>query len=797
MASPPVDQHDRGMTNAPFPPPNAPWPAPCPRQVPRPPESCRPEVPSRWQPPQLSPAGWLATIGAVLLLAASIIVVAGNWQSIDPEVRFAGLVASLVAVYGAAEAGRRRLPSTSQALATLAASLTAPVGVAAAATLHQPWPVCTLVGGATALAATEVQSRRWEVPALKALTVVAFGLAAVGASALTSIPVTVIAALGAAVALAAGATRRAVALALAVGVAPLLTSLADLGIGTGTLPRIGADGTGLTWSALVSCTISAIVIGVVAHRHDNAPLALGAIATFGAGLLTALASGGADAQVWWTVPAIALIALEAVAATNTASVWRVIARRAAPFLAIGLGAVAFVLPYHALVQQSDWAVATDARSLVPFALTALALVAAGSGSARRTGDARWSATALTAASAAAFAMLVTSELPLWTASIWPFVVWVGLRVATPRSILDLPTAACASWVVAATLFDDRLSTNVRIALVVAAGLGMVMSTATTERTDHGFRLILTACVSGGAVALISTDTIGAWAILTVALIAMGVTLRPAPSTWPLAVAGAITYGTVGDQVGAWPSVAIVVALALAFVGLDPRLAIGAPASGRGTRRHRRRLDPCRVGHGSRHRRSGRLGRRDRPHGGRARRSPVLRCAGRRNRCVGSGGPCEYVGVTRLRVDCGHRPRSAARRHRIDPARPRRRAPRHGHRHARSDQLLVDDRHQRLGHRPDRTLRCDRRRSGGRSRRSAPARRGFGRPPSPRDLELVGRRSWSRARHDVAARFADRARRRLGDTERSRHRDHRPRPSVADDGWGLRWWPAPSWSSARC
>ena len=86
-------------------------------------------------------------MGASLLLVASIIVVAGNWESIDPEVRFAGLVASLVAIFFAAEAGRRRLPSTSRALATLAAALTAPVGVAAAATLGQPWPVCTLVGG--------------------------------------------------------------------------------------------------------------------------------------------------------------------------------------------------------------------------------------------------------------------------------------------------------------------------------------------------------------------------------------------------------------------------------------------------------------------------------------------------------------------------------------------------------------------------------------------------------------------------------------------------------------------------
>ncbi|HYN35237.1 MAG TPA: DUF2157 domain-containing protein, partial [Ilumatobacteraceae bacterium] len=196
------------MSTPSFPPPAAPWPAPSVERSPR-------------RLPPLSAAGWLATTGAVLLLTASIIVVAGNWQLIDPAIRFSGLVAALVAVYATAEAGRRRIPSTSRALATLAACLTAPVGVAAAAPLHQPWPVCTLVGGAAALIATELQSRRWDAPALKALTVVAFGLAAVGASALTSIPVTVIAAVGGALALSLGASRRAVTLALAVGISPL------------------------------------------------------------------------------------------------------------------------------------------------------------------------------------------------------------------------------------------------------------------------------------------------------------------------------------------------------------------------------------------------------------------------------------------------------------------------------------------------------------------------------------------------------------------------------------------------
>ena len=175
--------------------------------------------------PQLSAARWLAGAGASLLLVASIVVVAGNWESIDESVRFSGLVAALVAVYFVAEAARRRSPQTASALAALAAMLTAPVGIAAAATLSQPWPVCILVGGLASLIATEVQSRRWDIPLLRAVAVVSFGLAATGLAALMSVPVALIGACGAVAALGLGAPRRAVALGLAVGASPVLVAL--------------------------------------------------------------------------------------------------------------------------------------------------------------------------------------------------------------------------------------------------------------------------------------------------------------------------------------------------------------------------------------------------------------------------------------------------------------------------------------------------------------------------------------------------------------------------------------------
>ena len=68
-----------------------------------------PTAPLPGRIPQLSAARWLAGAGASLLLVASIVVVAGNWESIDESVRFSGLVAALVAVYFVAEAGAATL----------------------------------------------------------------------------------------------------------------------------------------------------------------------------------------------------------------------------------------------------------------------------------------------------------------------------------------------------------------------------------------------------------------------------------------------------------------------------------------------------------------------------------------------------------------------------------------------------------------------------------------------------------------------------------------------------------------
>lgn len=550
-------------TPSPFPPPTPGAFAP-----PNPPD--RPDEPGGRQLPQLSAAGWLAATGASLLLVASIIVVAGNWQSIDPIVRFSGLVAALFAVYFCAEAGRRRYPSTSTALATLAGCLTAPVGIAAAATLEQPWPVCVLVGGIAALVATEVQARRWTVPTLHAATVVAFGLAAVGLSALSSVPVAVIGAVGALVALLLGAERRAVALGVTVGVSPWLVALSDGGIGTGTLAILGITGAGVAWSAPVSCGLAALVIAIVAHRRQNAPLAQTALAVLGSGVVAGLVGAEAGAALWWSAPAIVLLAAEAVAAGRSSAVWSDLARRIATPAGMGVAYAALTTPYLALVARGDTsadAVTAD-RWYIPLGLSAVALVASAVG----TGRTRPTITVV-AAVAAGVAALATVGLPLWLVAAGAAVGWIVATVATPWSAWDATTATCASWILVIAWIVDVPQSSGWLAAVVASGLAVIVACSMVVRNDEGFRTI----VAAGFVGLVSTVIADSLAspiatpgdvgtIVFLGLIAAGVTLRADRSFWPLVTAGTIAIRTIGDGAITWYDVAVAALFAAAVAG---------------------------------------------------------------------------------------------------------------------------------------------------------------------------------------------------------------------------------------
>lgn len=565
------------MDNTSFPPPAPSWPPPAP--------SVRT---TRDRPlPHLSAAGWLAATGASLLLVASVIVVAGNWQAIDPTARFSGLVAALLAVYFVAEAGRRRFPTTATSLATLAACLTAPVGVAAAATIGQPWSVCTLVGGMAALAATETQSRRWSVAPLKAATVVAFGLAAVGLAALTGIPAPVVGAVGAAVALLLGSTRRSLTLAVAVGASPLLVVLADAGVGPGTLARIGATGDVLIWSAPLSCAIAAVVIGVIAHRLQNAPLAVASMAVLGSGVVTSLVSGDFGAVVWFCVPAVMLLGAESVAASPSDSVWRTLARRITTPLGLGLGTAALVSPVVALIIRWDASASVVAagRWFVPLGLWCVALGAATAGSARRDAAA-WASLAPLAATAAALSTLAMGGAPLWSIAVAALIGWMAISVVTPWSSWDVTTASLAAWVVLAAFVDERLAIF-WLAVVIVAGTATVVSCSVIGRNDAGIRTIIAAAFTALSVGVIG-DRAGdqlAWSPASVAtlvfvgLVAIGAAIRPERSTWPLGTAGYVVYRTVtarADQSVDWFDVSLVTLLAGA-IAVSTRSATGRRA----------------------------------------------------------------------------------------------------------------------------------------------------------------------------------------------------------------------------
>lgn len=328
--------------------------------------------------PQLSAAGWLATTGASLLLLASIVVVAGNWATIGPEVRFAGLVASLLSVYFAAEWFRDRVPLTAKALATLAPTLTAPVGIAAAATLTQPWPICILIGGVGSVVSTEVQSRRWAQPALKATTVFAAGLAATGVAALTDIPVGVVGAAVAVVYATVGAQRRSVVMSIAVALSPLVQLLQLWDIGDGTIARIGASGPVLAWAAPLGSTIAAGVIAVAAHRRQDMTLIAVSAGALAAGLITGSIDSELAPPIWWALPAAFVIAMELLDAFTPASIWGDAARRALRIVTPPVVVAAAASPALLVIGSAD-----AQNWVITIAANAVAAWAAVAGSARR------------------------------------------------------------------------------------------------------------------------------------------------------------------------------------------------------------------------------------------------------------------------------------------------------------------------------------------------------------------------------------------------------------------------------
>ncbi len=428
-----------------------------------------------------------------MLLAASVILVASRWESIDPSVRFAGLVASLIAVYFAAESLRTRVPQTAASLAVLAATLTAPVGVAAMATIGRTWPVAIVVGGSAALVATELQARRWRVAVLHAATVVAYGVAATGAAALTEVPVAVFGAAGAVVAAALGATRRSVALAVAAAATPWLLLLDAWGVGPGTLARVGASRPVLDWAIPVSSAIAVGVVAFSAVRRSSEALVITTAALAAHGAIVSLALNEAHEALFWSLPAVALLLVEVAAATGRASVLAGSADRVRSSLAVGVGALGAVLATTAMFSSDANTTPSDVW-VVTLAATSVAVTI----SAWRRSVATRIADLLPVSAAGC---VTASVFLLWgpvPAACAALATWIATSASTAWRNWVPVTAAHVSWI--GLLLDGMPDRRIQAAFAGVAGVTMMIACACDGR--RAVRLAGTSAALAATVATI-------------------------------------------------------------------------------------------------------------------------------------------------------------------------------------------------------------------------------------------------------------------------------------------------------
>jgi hypothetical protein len=308
------------------------------------------------------------------------------------------------------------------------------------------------------------------------------------------------------------------------------------------------------------------------------------MAVLGSGVLTGLVSGDFGAVVWFCVPAMVVLATEAVAATRANSIWRRLARTTTAPLGAGLATAALVSPLVALVARWDApanVVAAD-RWYVPLAFWSVALAAATAGSARRLGG-TWLSVAPLAASVASMSALAMAGAPMWSIPVAALLGWLAITEITPWSTWDITTATLATWVLLASFVDEGFSAFWLVTLLVA-GTITVVSCSVVGRADAGFRSIVAAAVAAFAVAaaieqLTTTREAAPLQVGTlvfVALVGVGAAIRPERSNWPLGIAGYATFRAITDSPGlaiGWVEVAIVSVLAGA-VGASSRSADG-------------------------------------------------------------------------------------------------------------------------------------------------------------------------------------------------------------------------------
>ncbi|MEM9516753.1 MAG: hypothetical protein AAGA42_18030 [Actinomycetota bacterium] len=523
-----------------------------------------------------TPAALLAVAGSSLLLLAGIVAVAGRWQSIGPEIRLAGLASTITLVFLLAERLRGRLPTTATALAVLAPCLVGPVGVAAASTVGAGWPTCLTIGGSLTAIAADLQARRWRAQLLLAASVIAIVVASFGLAGLTGAPANVVVGAASIGLLAIGAVRRAVALALAVGVSPLIALIAQLRIGPGTLAEVGLSGTALTWSAPLACALASCVVAIVATRYANGPLAVAALAVLGSGVVAGMTSGGAIAAWWWSLPPMVVIGLEAVNAGAALSpvfaVWRRIAKTTSPPLAFATGVVALILPIEVLSTTS-----TSSNAALPAGIAALALIAAAIGTLdqlnRTTGGVWRRPLALLAANGALFATVAFAGAPVWAASAISVVASIGMLTALPWGRADSFVAPALGWALLG-IADAVASPPAASAAVIGVGAAVWLATISFDgRRDRGWRLLAGAAFVGAVTGDVVDGPIAvdAGVVALLAVLAPGIALRRDRATLPLAGATTVALLTLDAFASTWGVAAVLGVLGATYAAASPQV----------------------------------------------------------------------------------------------------------------------------------------------------------------------------------------------------------------------------------
>ncbi len=251
----------------------------------------RSRKPNWWEPytPVKQPVAWLAGVGGSLVLAAAGAGAAARWGTVGVGARVAVLLCIHMIVVVLSERMRKGLPIAANSLAHLGASLVVPSAIATTAFFGQSWRTCIAVGGLAGIAALELQAKRWNAKFLRGGEVVAVGLVAAGAAAITHAPLGVLLGAAAVGIYALGLRKRASATAAAAALTPVLAVFASFNVGPGTISELGAKGAILAWAAPMGSLLAAVVFGLEAKRRGSK--------AFLAAAVTSLVLGGSIA-VW-------------------------------------------------------------------------------------------------------------------------------------------------------------------------------------------------------------------------------------------------------------------------------------------------------------------------------------------------------------------------------------------------------------------------------------------------------------------------------------------------------------------